>query len=320
MNSVFRNVLKQNTRAMRYAFAVVVLSGVTATVYCQDMRLAGIEYFNYPKVKLKDDASNNEASFQEFGAFINYPRQLKNKKTILMNGIQYGRVNTTLYNNVTSAENELVFHKISYSFTLIQRFNEKLTFVGRLTPTLASDFEDGLSGNDFVMQGSLMMLKRYSEKVLGGAGVFYTTRFGRPLVIPSVQYQYKNDRHAWNIFLPVFLNYGYKVDKKEKLGVGFRAAINGANFNVSATSFPSSTAMDNLNYARANIGPYINYQVTKLLLVEAFSGISTMRRYEFVDEGGRSHEYDSRTGAFFNIGIVLTPPRPAKKDSPSGNP
>lgn len=281
-------------------------------VQAQDMKLAGLEYFSYPKVKFKDDASGNKASFNEAGAFVSFPKMLKDKKTILINGIQYGAVQTTIYDNNLSTENEMTFQKISYSFTYIHRYNDKWTFIGRLSPTLASDFVDKLSGDDFILQGSAMVTKKYNEKVIGGAGLIYTMRFGKPLLFPAIQYQYKSGRHALNAYLPIFVNYVYQTGREDKIGLGFRAAVNGANFNASSKSFSSDTQMDRFNYARANIGPFVNYQLTKTLLVEASGGLSTMRMYQFEDLAGSKYKYNSESGGYFNIGIVLIPPHVKK--------
>lgn len=282
----------------------------------QDLKLAGLEYLSYPKVKFKDDAGGNKAAFSEAGAFVSFPKMLQDKKTILVNGLQYGIVETAIYNDDLSSKNEMTFHKISYSFTYIHRFNEKWTFIGRLSPTLASDFKDKLSWHDFIVQGNAMVTKKFNDNVIGGAGLIYTMRFGKPLLFPSIQYQYKKDRHALNIYLPIFANYVYQTGPENKIGLGFRAAVNGANFNASSKSFSSDTEMDRFNYARANIGPFVNYQLTKTLLIEASGGISTMRMYQFEDLAGSKHKFDSESGGFFNIGIILLPPSPKKQLTP----
>lgn len=298
--------------------SIKLLSSISLVLVClvsraQDLKLAGIEYLSYPKVKFKDDASGNQAAFNEAGAFISFPKLLQDKKTILVNGIQYGMVQTSIYNDALSSKNEMTFHKVSYSFTYIRRFNEKWTFIGRLSPTLASDFEDKLSWHDFILQGNAMITKKFNENVVGGAGLIYTMRFGKPLLFPSIQYQYKKDSHALNIYLPIFVNYTYQTGPENKVGLGFRATVNGANFNASSKNFSSDTEMDRFNYARANIGPFVNYQLTKTLLIEASGGLSTMRMYQFEDLEGSKHKYDSESGGFFNIGIVLLPPRPKKQ-------
>lgn len=299
----------------RVCILFLLVFSVFFTTHAQELRLAGVEYFSYPKVKLKGNASDNRTSFDEFGFFLNYPKQLKNQKTTIINGIQYGWVKANVYEDTTAHDRSQTFHKIGYSLSVLHRVNEKIVLIGRITPTLASDFGDKLSGDDFVMQVSVMATMKFNEQSLGGVGLFYTTLLGRPLIIPGVQYQYKYQRHTFNTILPLLLNYNYKAGDKNELRIGFRAGINGATFNVSASKYPSSLAADRLNYSRTNLGPYVNYQLNRFVLVEAFGGISTRRKYQFTDINGSHYSYDSKTGAFFNIGVFITTPRLVKANS-----
>ncbi|WP_138485098.1 DUF6268 family outer membrane beta-barrel protein [Dyadobacter bucti] len=293
---------------MRFIINLVFFLG-TCNVWAQDFKLAGVEYFTYPKVQAKDVGNQHQASFQEFGAYVFYPRKLKNDQTIIMNGIQYGFVQATSYNKKLSSQNTQDFHKIAYTFILIHKFNEQWTLSGRLSPTLASDFKDNLSGHDFILQGSIIASKRFNERVIAGAGLVYTTRLGKPMFLPGLQYQYKKCKHNLNVFIPAFFNYTYQVDSKEKLKVGFRIGLNGANFNASVNNYSKPAELDRLNYARANIGPVISYQLTRMIQIEAFGGISTMRMYQFEDTDKNIYKYNSKSGGFFNIGLGITPPK-----------
>ena len=296
---------------MKYLLCVILLLFVYKG-NAQDLRLAGVEYFTFPDVRLKDDASNKEVSFQEFGMFVNYPLQLKNKKTILLNGIQYGMVEALLSDNTLSNENQLFFHKLSYSFCVIHMFNEKWTFVGRISPTLASDFEDKLSGHDFILQGTASLTKRFSPNILGGVGLIYTTRLGKPRLYPSIQYQYRMGKHDLNIFFPVFSNYSYQLDSQNKFRIGLRMAVNGANFNTSSDNYSVSPEIDRFNYVRANIGPFVSYRLGKMVLIEISGGISTFRKYEFEDVTNNHRKFDSQNGGFINIGLNIVPPQNKK--------
>lgn len=280
----------------------------TGNALCQDLKLAGVEYLTYPKVRLKKDAGNYEAYFREFGAFASFPKKLKNNKTILLNGFQYGFVSATSVNTTTQTEKTQQFHKIAYALNVIHKVDERWTIIGRLSPTLASDFNDKLSWKDFLMQGSFIVTKQIKENVIAGAGLVYTTRLGRPLLLPGLQYQLKSDKQALNIFIPAFINYAYSVGTDDKIKIGFRATVNGANFNTASNNFSMGTQVDRLNYARANLGPFANYRLTKMIQIEAYGGLSTMRMYQFVDVHGEKYKYNSNSGAFFNIGLALVPP------------
>jgi hypothetical protein len=237
------------------------------SIRAQDLKLAGVEYLSYPKVQMKGDAQGNQASFQEFGAYVNYPVVSKNKKTIVVNGFQYGLVRATAYNNTLNTATSNDLQGIAYNIMVIRRWNEKWTFIGRLSPTLISDFSDKLSSSDVAFQASVLAVKKIKEGLSAGGGLIFTTRLGSPLLIPCLQLKYKQNRSAFDIMLPAFISYTYQVDAKERLKVGLRVAINGANFNIGLYNFSKGTAMDRLNYSRTNLGPTISYQLAKMLQV-----------------------------------------------------
>lgn len=272
--------------------------------------MAGIEYATYPKARLKDEASNIQASFQEFGVYANYPIALKNKKTIIINGFAYGIVQANSYNDALVKQTTEDFHKISYNFMIVHKLNDKWSFVGRLAPTLASDFNSKLNNDDFIMQASVAVNKRINENTLIGAGIAYTTRLGKPLILPAFQLLHEKNRQQLKVVLPAGIDYAYKPGNTSKWLIGARLGLNGANFNVSANDVPAITEPDRLNYFRANIGPVVSYKITKLLQVEAFGGLSMLRRYQYEDIKDNTYQYDSKSSGFFNIGLAIIPPKP----------
>lgn len=293
---------------MKYLLLLAfIISAVNLSA--QDMKLAGIEYLNYPKVQLKGEAKNNKASFQEFGAFVNYPALSKNKKSIFINGFQYGLVKVAIHNNILGTSNVKDFQGISYNLTVVHKWNQKWTFISRLSPGLATDFTDKLSISDFNFQGSVLALKKIKEGLSAGAGLLYTMRTGKSLLIPCAQLKYKKERNALDILLPVFISYTYQIDSKERLKVGFKVALNGANFNTGIHNLSSTTEMDRLNYSRTNIGPSISYQLMGILQIESSAGLSTMRTYQFQDMQDNTYKFNSKSGCFFKIGLAVVPPK-----------
>jgi len=293
---------------MKYIIYLVTLL-MGADLMAQDIKLAGVEYFNYPKAAVKDVSGNGEISFQEFGAYVNFPKALKNNKTVIVNGLNYGLVSATLLDNDAAVDYERTFHRISYDFMVIHRLQNDWTVTGRLAPTLASDFKESLSWDDYIMQGSLIAVKRLNPHTSIGGGLVYTTNLGTPLPLPGFQMRYNKDRHHLLIFLPAVIDYGYQLDAANKWKIGFRTGLNGANFNVSAEQDNIGMEMDRLKYFRANLGPVINYKITKMIQIEAFGGLSALRNYRFEDKQDNEYKYDSEVSGFFNIGIAIVPSR-----------
>lgn len=275
----------------------------------EDFRLAGVEYAGYPKVAMKDDAAGYEVSFQELGAFLNVPTVLKEKKIILMNGINYGFVKNTTYNESLNYEATKTYHRIGYTFMFIDKLNEKWLLTARLAPILASDLEASLSSDDFIFQGSAIAIKKFNDYGRWGFGLIYTTRLGEPLWLPGFQYAHVKGRHAFNTFLPAFINYSYTADKKEKITLGARISVNGSNFHSSANGPFSNTQIDRLSYARVNAGPRITYRLSDMLLMDISGGMCVRRLYKFKGTTGKTYDYDSDRGTFISAGIFIAPKR-----------
>ena len=272
----------------------------------QELKLAGIEYANYPKVSLRDDADGFEASFQEFGGFIGIPIVLMDKQLILVNGLSYGMVRSTIENPQQGIESTQTYHRISYSMVSIVRVTDQWTLMTRLAPTLASDFDQPMSEDDFMMLGSVTATKKLNERTRIGGGVVYTTRLGRPLLLPMFQYAYKTEKHRFTMFLPAFIRYSYLVGKTDRWTLGIRITPNGANFNAYQDRF-AQIEVDKLNYVRINIGPEVTCRLTELLQLEFAGGLSTKRMYKYFDYQGDGYDYNSNSGVFFKLGLTVVP-------------
>lgn len=277
-------------------------------VSAQNTPLAGVEYFNYLKAPVKDAGGNYETSFREFGAFGSFPVQSKNKKTVIVNGFQYASVDASVFNNVTSGINNRNFQSIAYNFSIIQNLNDKWKLALTLAPSLAGDFKDNLSSDDFFMEGALIaIIKLNSFSSLGG-GVIYTNKLGNPSPLPALYFQYNKNRQKFNILLPTHAEYAYSIDAKDILNLGFRMSLNGANFHVSGNDVNSNVDVDKLSYSRINIGPVVSYRICKVVKLEMTGGISVARKFEFLDGEAKQYTLDSNNTGYFNVGLALIPP------------
>jgi hypothetical protein len=282
--------------------------------FAQELDLLGVSYFNYPKTDIEEGANNQQAFAQEFGIFGNLPIKLNGDKTIMLNGLTYAFVENTTYNPpeeyFDTKEQVRKLHTISYSMTLVQKLSDTWKLIVILEPTLASDFKDKLSSDDLILQSGLVVTKKFSDNFQLGGGLIYSTHLGEPLPMPALQIKYTYKNHELTGFLPMKAQYSYKFGKEEKLKIGLRAAINGSNFNITSPDFAGviPSPINKVRYSRANVGPFINYGITDMFRVEIFGGITTGRKYEFIDFEDNEYNYNRSNGPFFNIGFVIVPP------------
>jgi hypothetical protein len=302
-------------------FSVIILT--TNGLFAQNFQLAGIGYSNFAKTEIQDSPSNQEVQFQELSVFAKLPIKFKNKKTVLLNNLSYGLVQATTYNSplFVATETQKNLHSFSLSMTLVQKLGKKWSIIAALTPTLASDFEEKLSDDDLLLQGTLLASKKLNDKWTLGGGAIYTTQLGDPRFLPAVQLRYLHNKHFIKVLLPSFVNYLYTIDNNEKWRLGFRLATNGGNFNISNPSFTEiiPNSINKTQYSRVNMGAVINFQLTKTILLEAQGGISAARKYKFEDASKRIFNYNSEKGGFFNFSIILTPSSKASEEDKMGN-
>ena len=191
------------------------------------------------------------------------------------------------------------------------QLNNSWRLLINLRPTLASDFEHSLSADDFVLQGIGFALKKVNEHFSIGGGIAYTMRFGKPFAVPVLPLNYKKGKHNISALLPIKLTYKYSLDNKEKLSVGFKHKVNGAQFNITAPNIEiyDVPEIDKISYTRANIGATINYNITKFVQLELYGGASVRRQYNLLDKSNKTHEFNFKEAPFVQFGITLVPPK-----------
>ncbi len=294
---------KAITKLIAFSFAFFSLIFKTDA---QEFRLAGLQYNNYQRAAIKDATDGQEIAFHEFGIYLNIPTLLKNKKTTLINGVGYAFVEANMYNLLLTSLDSYTkkLQEVHYQLIVMHQFNDKWGVTVNLRPSLASDFEESLSSDDFLFQGAILATRTIHERLKIGAGIAQSSRFGESRVIPLVSLNYKKNKHQVNALLPVNLKYTYSLLANNKLALGVKYNSDGANFNVSDDNLNN---VNKINYSRTNLGILTQYNFAKGFRAEAYGGISTNRKYNFVDIAGNTLEVDSKGASFFNIGIVYIP-------------
>jgi hypothetical protein len=144
--------MKQLISSTQRVMSMSLLLFITNT-YGQDFKLAALHYGYYPPSEVKNGTGGEKISFNEFGFFVNIPKKFNNDSTALINGFGYTSVNATMYNfsGLHSHEEDKKLQMFYYQISLIHKWNKKWTFIASLKPTIASDFEQSLSIDDFVL-------------------------------------------------------------------------------------------------------------------------------------------------------------------------
>lgn len=271
----------------------------------QGFEIFKIQSTFYPKQRLEETSVDGEIGFLEWGAQVAIPQILnKHKKTILIHKIGYANLtaNTEVNLPLVNLESSRYYHTIIYNLGLIQTFNTNWLLVAYFIPTLASDFQEKLSGNDLLFQANALAVNSKNKKLKYGFGLAYTTRLGRQLVIPIGLLNFKTKAIELDMVLPNNLSAMVKTNKN-KFSYGVKAGLNGGVFNNSS-EFPTvSNTVDVVGYSRLTIGPAITIRLKDAININLQGGITVNRRLEFIDSNNDTIDRTPQATPFLGLGI-----------------
>ena len=311
-----KNYLKTDHINFSYKLLLNIVCGLlllySSPTMSQDLQLAGFSFTRFPGAKVMDSQLNQEVEVNEYNFFLNLPKQLKNGKTVLINGLQYQLVTLFTDNDLNLGLDGRNLHLIGYRLTALHQLANNWRVLISLNPTLSSTFDTALEGDDFLFNGTLQFTKKKSDRLSYGGGVTLTPIFGEPILIPTLQLTYSSENDKLHVLLPRRITYDRYFGK---ITVGLEFATNGSRYNVnySRTNFLNDIEpVDKLTYTRMVFGPSLSYRMGKVIQLEASGGITVARRGELQGDAFEDENYDIANGPFFRFGIAIAPP---KKDS-----
>ena len=277
----------------------------------QDLQLAGSSFTRFPTADIAGSPRNQQVEVNEYDFFLNLPKQLKNEKTILIHGLQYRLVTPFADNDLNLGLDRQNLHLIGYRLIVLHPLANEWKVLVLLNPTLSSTFNTALEGDDFLFNGTLQFVKKKSDRFSYGGGIAYTSRFGEPIPIPTLQLTFSSKNSKLQVLLPRRIAYDRYFGK---FTAGLLVAASGSRYNVNNTrtnAFDVIEPVDKLAYTRVVFGPSLGYRMGKIQL-EASGGITVARQVELQGDLFEDENYDIANGPFFRLGIAILPP---KKDN-----
>lgn len=268
----------------------------------QDLNLLEFSYSNYPTTDIPESPFNETASIQEYQVALRVPMVLKDKKWILLHSGVYGIVLPDVEPNTVGEDQNL--HFIGYSLTVIKPLNEKRQLIGVIQPAISSQLDQKLSRDDFLYLGILALSTTVNENTRWMARIAFTSRFGRPLVIPLIGFDKKWSRSKLSILLPNKAEW-YWISKDEAWENGPKMVLNGSQFKLATGT---RTPYDNVHFSMVNLGLSINRALGKKgLFLNAFSGVAAGRTYNIISDIVPDLDFSSDPGPVISFGLFFRP-------------
>lgn len=285
--------------------SILALSTVNAQ---ENVDIFGIDFTRNPSVGLKDpvraEFENLDLSITELDAFLRYPIQLKNEKTVLANTLKWHFVKAPFDDLPTEESFEANLHSIQYDFTIRHKISSNWIGILSLRPTLASNFKEGISGDDFFFQGMVGFKYAANNYTKYGAGVSYTNGFGEPKTVPVLMFDYKTEHISTSVKAPIAANFMYNG---KTLSYGINAKLEGGQYHLSndENDGPVMTNNETVKFSRYNVGAVISWNVDEHSRFEISAGISLKRTLKTINNTGVETDYDLDNGLFFKTGFYF---------------
>jgi len=267
----------------------------------EEFTIANISYTNYGDSEFVKEGQTGKVNFSEIRVGFVLPKILENKKTILINGFEF----TSLKPMFSEVENTHSitrnFYSFGYRFAILNPIGKKgWNYSVGLKPTLASDFDEKISSEDFILQASVLFSKRSNEFFKYGFGISFNTRFGKEQVLPVIQLVYKKNNWGTYAYLPAFVGSFYHF-KSSKIGLSIN--LNGNSYNYRNMG-DTGLDLDKLSFSRINFGPEYEFSLMNSLKINVNGGITVSNKLDWLNSNDKSElDLSPKSKPFIKIGL-----------------
>lgn len=290
-------------------FLLTAVSTFGNNLLSQEFELITVKTAYYPAQEIADPRSDGEVGIREWGIELAFPHALrKDRKSFLIHKLAYGSLSVDFEAGTapSAIETSERYQSISYNVGLIQTVGAHWRAVVNGQPTLASDFEEKLNGDDFIFQASALLVNVKNDKLNYGFGLAYTTRVGRQRILPVCLLNYSADRISLEFVFPNTLTFMVKTPKNV-LSYGLRAGLDGGVFNNTADIATLGTTIDKVGYSRVLLAPAITVRPIQMLKITLQGGVAVGRRLEFIDDQSEIIDKAPQNAPFVGMSVSLTP-------------
>jgi len=254
---------------------------------------------------------NGERNFEQdvetrvMGMYVDVmiPAKFSNK-TMLQNSISYHRrpFDYEGWDEEQGGSNVEITQAIEVSSTLTRQLSYEWSGMISITPGLYSDFENDITGDDFNISVAAALTRRHNDNLSYGFGFFYTFIYGEPLPLPLVTASWTNGSNlSVETVLPSFIEVWYATNPLIELGLVAR--VSGNRYHGSPDRF--KVANPQLRYAVGTVGPSFRFHLGPKLLLQADSGVTFLRRFEFYDGSTEIRSIDMKQSYFFKAALII---------------
>lgn len=265
----------------------------------QDIELLGVEYSRYPSAAVTSSDSL-EANFTEYEVRLQFPAIKKEKFSLLIGGT-YRLV--TPDSDAGTFESNLYF--LSTNFVGAYSLSDNQQLIIGVVPAISTTTNArGFTSDNYLMQGALLYRKKVSERFSYSFGVLSTSRFGAPIILPSLGMSHEGEKMKLDINLPLLIQSMWNY--QNAFSYGLKLSVNGSQYNFEEESFNGSE-VNLARFSRVRLGPQLQCVIKGPLVFTLYGGIAANRTYEFELNGADDLDFSLDNGPFVSFRLSLNP-------------
>lgn len=284
---------------------LVVLLAFPDLGIAQDFSIAEYEILTISGIKdpINSAQDSLEVIVNHFHFFGAFPLVQKERLRVI-NGVAYDLWLLNFDQYSLQARRPGTLHYLRYQLGFINYRWNFWRLIGVVAPGLSTDFNNGLTTNDFRIQGMLLAINSVSENFQYGIGAGFTTDFGSPSPVPIVNISWQtNSKFRISGLLPKNLGIWYVPSQDREFGV--RAAVSGSQFHLKEAG-PQRMEDVDVKYSVLSLGPEYKQKVAGSIFLKLEGGYTLFRKFRFEGPNGKN-DLDLENNIFFRGGLVFRP-------------
>lgn len=240
---------------------------------------------------------NTEAQLRKLSASMSYPIVLAQGRTVLVNSLSY-QLTEFMYREMEFPLERV--HSARYTLLLQRQLSRKWSMWGLIAPTLASDLEAKVSLDDFCVQVATVIIRRFSERLSLGLGAAYSTRFGHPIPLPVLAFDWNNGKNLTaKGILPASAELWYRATPR--LDLGLLLSSDGDNYRGDPDIY--QVVNPELRYSILTVGTAARIGIYSGLHLTIEGGLIGVHRFEFYDSDDEVASFDLEPRHFVRVGL-----------------
>jgi hypothetical protein len=179
-------------------------------------------------------------------------------------------------------------HTVSASLFFAYRFTERWGLGLSVVSSLSGDFAE-VDADHLRFAGAGLASYAFSERFSLGAGVLFTSKFGRPLVLPAIRVDWQIlDELRLIATLPTHAELAWRLHDRVELGLSasIRGQVYALTAEPDACAASGERCADELAYSRGELGPTAGVRLTSTLWLSLHAGFAFYRRHDLLEDGG----------------------------------